>query len=187
MLTSGDSLVRQYFMNSIVSTPSGHIVVGSAGRGAFRSTTSGENWDRVNTGLVGSDIRSMAIDAQGFIYCGTLGGVVFKSAAAESMTPMAPPHSPPPTIVPKTYAVEQNFPNPFNPTTTIPFAIPVAGHVSLKVYNAIGQEIASLLDQELDAGTHSAVWDASSIPSGMYFYRFQSASFSQTGKLMLMK
>jgi len=186
VVTTGDTLLFQFFATSLVSTPSGHIVAGTAGRGAFRSTNAGERWDPVNTGLVGTDIRTMAMDAQGFIYCGTINGTVFKSSAAESMTPIAPPIAPP-SVIPKAYAVEPNYPNPFNPSTTIPFALPLAGRVSLKVYNAIGQEIASLLDQEMPAGTHAAVWDASNIPSGMYFYRFQSASFSQTGKLMLMK
>ncbi len=182
--TNGDSLIHSTYVSSVVSS-GGHLVAGTAGRGAFHSTDLGHSWERVNTGLVGSDIRAMAVNQQGYVYCGTLGGFVFKSAAPEPITPANTPR--PGLPPPKRYVLEQNFPNPFNPTTFIPFAMPVSGRASIKIYNTMGQEVATVLDQEMTAGPHTVKWDASGFPSGMYFYRFQSASFSQAGKLMLMK
>ena len=88
---------------------------------------------------------------------------------------------------PRQYALAQNFPNPFNPTTAIQFDLPRAGHVTLKVYNTLGEEVASLVGGDLPAGSFQAVWNASGMPSGTYFYRLISGDFSQIRKLVLMK
>ena len=89
--------------------------------------------------------------------------------------------------IPQSYALSQNFPNPFNPSTTIRFELPEAGHATLKVYNSLGQEVATLLDGELGAGTFQAVWNAGGMPSGTYFYRLDAGSFTQSKKLVLLK
>lgn len=80
-----------------------------------------------------------------------------------------------------------NYPNPFNPTTTISFSLPEASYVSLKVYNSLGQEVATLLDERRDAGTHRVTWDAGSCASGVYFYRLTTRDFTDTRKMLLMK
>ncbi|TLY29751.1 MAG: T9SS type A sorting domain-containing protein, partial [Ignavibacteria bacterium] len=110
-----------------------------------------------------------------------------------SLTGETPP--PPPEDVmsvgsgetPRQYALAQNFPNPFNPTTAIQFDLPRAGHATLKVYNTLGEEVASLVGGDLPAGSFQAVWNASGMPSGTYFYRLISGDFSQIRKLVLMK
>ncbi|MDL1892866.1 T9SS type A sorting domain-containing protein, partial [Sphingobacteriales bacterium CHB3] len=89
--------------------------------------------------------------------------------------------------VPVTHMLSQNYPNPFNPSTTIKFAIPMKEYVTLKIYNAIGQLVATLQDGELNAGSFEATWNASHVASGVYFYRLQAGNFSQTKKLMLLK
>jgi len=89
--------------------------------------------------------------------------------------------------LPKVYSLAQNYPNPFNPTTSIRFALPKSSYVTLKVFNLLGQEVTALVNQELQAGYHDATWDASKMPSGMYFYRIQAAGFVETKKLLLMK
>ncbi|MBI2619069.1 MAG: T9SS type A sorting domain-containing protein [Ignavibacteriales bacterium] len=89
--------------------------------------------------------------------------------------------------VPTEMRLYQNMPNPFNPTTTIRFDLPEPGNVSLRVYNALGQEIKVLTDDYRDAGTHSVRFDAQGLASGVYFYRLISGSLVLTEKMSLMK
>ena len=85
------------------------------------------------------------------------------------------------------YRLEQNYPNPFNPTTKIEFNIPKSGFVSLKIYNILGNEITTLINEEKSAGGYRVDFDASKLPSGVYFYTLNAGSFSQTRKMLLLK
>jgi len=89
--------------------------------------------------------------------------------------------------LPITYELLQNYPNPFNPTTTINYQIPSAGHISLKVYDILGREITTLVNEERTAGKYEVKFDGTSLSSGVYFYRLQSGAFSETKKFMLLK
>ncbi|MEW6655066.1 MAG: T9SS type A sorting domain-containing protein, partial [Bacteroidota bacterium] len=88
---------------------------------------------------------------------------------------------------PTHFNLEQNYPNPFNPATTISFSLPSKTFVSLKVFDALGREVSILVSEELPAGTYSSQWNASGLPSGVYFYRLQAGSFVDTKKLILLK
>ena len=90
-------------------------------------------------------------------------------------------------LTPNQFSLEQNYPNPFNPLTVIRYQLPVQGHVSLKVFNVLGQEVAALVDGMQEAGFKSVKWDASGVPSGIYFYRIQAGGFVQTLKLLLIR
>ena len=85
------------------------------------------------------------------------------------------------------YTLQQNYPNPFNPETQIQYSVPVNGPVSLKVYNALGQEVATLFNGEQNAGTYGVTFNGSHLASGVYFYRLESKGISLTKKLVLMK
>ncbi len=85
------------------------------------------------------------------------------------------------------FELAQNYPNPFNPSTTIRFSLPAASSITLKVYNLAGQEVATLLDEPREAGMHTVQWNASGLPSGVYFYRLQAGEFEETRKLLLMR
>ena len=89
--------------------------------------------------------------------------------------------------VPAEYTLSQNHPNPFNPTTTIKYRLPLSGEVSLIVYNLLGEEVASLVNGTVPAGNHRVSWDASNVASGIYFYRLQAGDFVQTRKMLLLK
>jgi hypothetical protein len=89
--------------------------------------------------------------------------------------------------LPTAFVLRQNYPNPFNPSTTIEFALPQAGYVNLSVFNVIGQEVATLTAGDHAVGTFKATWDASGLPSGIYFYRLTAGEYVQTKKAVLMK
>jgi hypothetical protein len=90
-------------------------------------------------------------------------------------------------LTPEGYGLEPNFPNPFNPTTTISFTIPQTQHVSLIVYDALGRIVATLVDAELGAGNHSVSFDGQKLASGMYIYRIRSGDFVLEKKMQLLK
>ena len=89
--------------------------------------------------------------------------------------------------IPDHFALSQNYPNPFNPTTTVSFDLPKKSFVSLKVFDVIGREVATIVSKEMSAGSYSRQWNAENIPSGVYFYRLQTGSFTETKKLVLLK
>ena len=89
--------------------------------------------------------------------------------------------------VPSEFNLDQNYPNPFNPTTTIGYELPASSHVSLKVYDVLGREIQTLLDERQSAGDHLVNFNAGSLPSGVYFYRLQAGNYIGAKKLLLLK
>ncbi len=94
--------------------------------------------------------------------------------------------------LPDKFTLDQNFPNPFNPTTQIRFGIPEAGNVTLKIYNSVGQLVKTLVDGNMSEGFHQVTWDATDsnggkLSSGVYFYRITAGSFSQVNKMLLLK
>ena len=91
------------------------------------------------------------------------------------------------SVVPQEYMLGQNYPNPFNPTTRVEYSVPLTGHVSLRVFNALGQEVATLFDGTQNPGKYVATFDGKGLTSGVYFYRLQSGTASITQKLILMK
>ncbi len=88
---------------------------------------------------------------------------------------------------PGEFQLIQNYPNPFNPTTTIGYALPTAGVVTLKIFNILGQEVQTLVDEKQAAGQYSVIFDAKNLASGIYFYRLNAGNFVQTRKAILMR
>jgi hypothetical protein len=88
---------------------------------------------------------------------------------------------------PARYQLAQNYPNPFNPSTTLQFQVPQKSFVSLKVFDLLGRELASLVNEERQAGIYRVTWDASKLPSGVYFYRLQAGNFVETKKMVFAK
>ena len=88
---------------------------------------------------------------------------------------------------PVKYSLEQNYPNPFNPKTNIEFSIPERSRVELSVFDVLGKEINIIVNEVLESGKFKADWDASSLPSGVYFYRLRTEKFSETKKMILLK
>jgi hypothetical protein len=89
--------------------------------------------------------------------------------------------------LPTEYVLHQNYPNPFNPSTKIEFKIPDAGLVNLKVYDLLGREVITLVDEDLQAGNYNINYDASGLASGIYFYTLQAGEFISTKKMIYLK
>jgi hypothetical protein len=97
-----------------------------------------------------------------------------------------------PTAIPTKFALHQNTPNPFNPTTKLAFDMPVAGDVKVSVFNVLGQNVIDLVDGYREAGSHEIIWNGkdnsgAAVASGMYFYRIDTEQFTETKKMVLLK
>jgi len=88
---------------------------------------------------------------------------------------------------PLSFTLEQNYPNPFNPSTSIEYTIPKSGLVTLKVYDVLGREVATLVNGQNESGKHTVEFDASNLNSGVYFYKIESGNFFATKKMILVK
>jgi hypothetical protein len=89
--------------------------------------------------------------------------------------------------IPTEYALEQNHPNPFNPNTSISYSVKEVGFVSLKIYNLLGQEVATLVSKEMAAGRYTVAFAATDLPSGVYVYRLEVNDFTAQKKMVLLK
>ncbi len=168
--------------SALAINSAGHIFAGVPGGGVFRSTNNGDSWTEVNTGLTDTDILSFAVHANGVILAGTNGSGVFRSIRTTINQPPV-----------RSFVLDQNFPNPFNPTTTIRFGLPSESHVTLKVYNLLGEEVSTLVQGELKfAGYHLVAWDGTDnsgrqVASGVYLYRLRAEGLTITKKMAFLK
>ena len=155
------------------STPGGRV---------FVSTNSGGEWSQVSDGLPGNDVHALALSGTNLL-AGTAGSGVWKRPVSEMITSVERPMS----NFPKQYTLQQNYPNPFNPSTVISYQLPVAGSVSLVVYDLLGREASVLVNEKKDAGVHEVMFDGSGLSSGVYFYRIEAGSYVETRKLILLR
>lgn len=162
-------------------------VFGAQGAGIFTSRDGGATWVPHNSPPLTENVAafSFVVTADSVFGLAISGdGVVLRYAqparAASVVRELASPR-------PETFALEQNYPNPFNPTTVITYQLPVASTVSLKVYDMLGREVATLFSGRQAPGRYQATFNASGLASGMYFYRLQAGDFVQTRKMLLIK
>jgi len=166
---------------SLITNSSEDIFAGTYGAGVYVSKDNGTNWIEINSGLTNWSVRCLTIDSYGYVYIGTDRGGVFRSI--QSTTDVLDPNE----NTPLSYFLKQNFPNPFNSTSVIKYSIPKSSQVSLKIFNTLGQELETLVNEEKPIGTYELNWNAANLPSGVYFYRLQAGSFVQTRKMILLK
>jgi hypothetical protein len=165
------------------------LVVTSLDSGVTVSTDWGISWKRVNDGLDTTGSFSTR-----FYVIGTLAPVGDYMFAGSSLhlwrRPLSEITRTPITSsapVPSGYSLEQNFPNPFNPTTEITYKVPTAGYTSLEVFDALGRRLTTLVSRFLKPGVYSSKWDASATSSGVYIYRLHSGSYNSARKMILIK
>jgi hypothetical protein len=90
-------------------------------------------------------------------------------------------------IIPFEFKLNQNYPNPFNPNTIINYELPITSYVKLVIYDILGKEITTLVNKHLKPGSYEVEWNASTYPSGVYFYRLVAEDFTMTKKMVLIK
>ncbi len=163
------SLPAIHTVRSILIHPNDHNVFFAAtfGEGIFVSTDSGGHWSQFNSGL--SDLQIYSLESDNAsplnLYAGSrMSGVFHNTYTVVTHTPAAR------IDLPKQFSLEQSYPNPFNPSTTITYSLPADGIVSLQIYNILGQRVTVLVDGLRQAGRKSVEWNADNVPSGVYYY-----------------
>ncbi len=164
-----------YFINSAT----GYAACG--GGLIFKTTNSGNLWSQQNSGS-SEFLKSVFFinNTTGWVSGGN--GTILKTTTGGSVAIQQIS-----TTIPDKFYLEQNYPNPFNPATVISFQLPAAGFVKLKVFDLLGREIANLVNENLSAGSCKYDFNASALPSGIYFYKLETENFSETKKMVLMK
>jgi hypothetical protein len=119
--------------------------------------------------------------------CFTYSGVPFAACTILSSGLVVSVEEGPRETLPEDFILHQNYPNPFNPSTRISFSIPHSSFVSLRVYDLLGREVATLVNEQLGTGNYERTFNAEGLTSGVYFYRLQAGGFVQTKKLLLLR
>lgn len=158
--------------------------------GMWRTTNGGLNWHRWTNGMPQANrITAMtfidSVSANKFyVLASSYGrGVWIRDASAEDVPIIGVINN----NEPVKFELGQNYPNPFNPSTLISFSLPAAENVELKVYDALGKEVASLINSRMEPGKHSVKFDGASMSSGVYFYKINAGRFTETKKMILIK
>lgn len=169
----------------------GFYVVTTDGSGAsdFGLSSGGEEvWLENNSGVVIDNYTfGVMTETQSFSRIPNGGTFTLVNAVTKGADNQFPVGIDEETEIPSGYALLQNYPNPFNPSTTITFQLPKEGFVELKVFDAVGREVALLVNEVRPAGTHQVNFNAGRLSSGVYLYSIKTSSFSQVRKLMLLK
>lgn len=159
-----------------------YVYTSNFGHGVRRSTDAGLTWNDYNNGLpyLNTFTVRTAAGQSNKLYVSTFGGSVY--GVDQTMNFVKVQKS-----IPLTFSLAQNFPNPFNPTTVITYQLPLTDYVTLKIYDVLGTEVATLVSEHQSAGNHSTTLNLSNLPSGVYFYSLREGSYSETKKLVLLK
>ncbi|MFZ1517248.1 MAG: T9SS type A sorting domain-containing protein [Ignavibacteriaceae bacterium] len=156
----------------------------SMGNGITRSTNYGISWIPINDGLGSGayNVLSLGADDQ-YLFAGTNGSSIWRRPLSEIVTETEVEVNTQPT----NFVLEQNYPNPFNPSTIISYQLPLNSEVILKVYDILGNEVATLVDEFKLAGTYEIDFNALQLSSGLYLYKLQTGEFVSTKKMILIK
>jgi photosystem II stability/assembly factor-like uncharacterized protein len=169
------------FLNAVAFSGRDSGWVAGARGTILRTTDGGATWNSMVSGTT-QDLNAIAVvNGQSQLIAGN-GGTLLKSPASTNTAVRGWRDDPV-----GGFWLAQNFPNPFNPTTTIRFTLPARMRVKLAVFNLIGQLVALLRDGELGPGDHSVQFDAGRLPSGVYFYRLQGGNFTETRRLLVLR
>ena len=162
-----------------------NLFVGTSLSGVFHLTNNGTTWTSDSAGMSSiygySDANALIVSGT-YLFAGNDRGV-WRRPLAEMITGVKEEQN----NLPSNFSLKQNYPNPFNPTTIIKYSLPRSNMVTMKVYDILGNEVASLVNEEKPAGSYSVNFNASKLSSGVYFYRMKAGSFVETKKLILMK
>ena len=170
-----------YYPVLAFATSGTKVVAGNFSQGVCLSTNSGSSWRAMNGGLTHLGVRTLAVFGTYLFMGGDSTGVYRIPLSALTTTVDRSPGG-----APLSCTLARNYPNPFNPATTIGYTLPARMHVRLSVFNSLGQLIATLVNGENEPGEHTVRFDGSHLPSGVYLYRLQAGSFVSCRKLVLL-
>ena len=162
-----------------------NIFAGIFAVGVYLSTNKGVNWRRINDSNLyyeASFIRSL-IASSNYLFAGVTKMGVWRRSLEGMMLPVEDDKS----NLPNEYSLMQNYPNPFNPSTSINYKISKPCPVQLRVFDLLGREMAVLVNEEKSAGSYNVSFNASHLPSGIYYYQLKTASYCETKKMVFLK
>ncbi len=168
------------FIWSLLILDDGHIFACSSNEGIFHSTDNGDNWEQLNQGLTNLTVWSLALSPNGYLFAGTEDGIFRSVQPVTSIIEES-------NKIPSAFVLNQNYPNPFNSSSIIRYSVPHSSGVVIKVFDILGNEIETLVNEEKPVGTYEITWYAENLPSGVYFYRLQAGNFVETKKMILLK
>ncbi len=145
----------------------------------LKSTNGGFNWVREQT-FITNNLKSISLISDDKGWAVGANGMVLRKGTFTGIEQIN-------SNIPTKFKLEQNYPNPFNPSTNINFSIPKPGNVKLSVFDVLGREVETLVNEQLSAGTYKVDFNASHLPSGLYFYRLSAGSFTETRRMVLVK
>ena len=171
-----------------------NLFAATEGGGVFRSSNNGASWSEINSGLPSNTNARVLVLSNNILYLGTEAGVVWKLSLSELGITYVKQVS---DEVPAEFELSQNYPNPFNPETIISFKLSAVSNVNLKVYDMLGKEVATLVNEVQQPGMYNVKFTIrqltdnrdknSSLSTGIYFYKLQAGDFVQTKKMMFIK
>ncbi len=168
------SLPRNSGIRAMVADAGGKVFIALDSMGVYL------NGVKCNGGLDNLIVRLLALDHGGYLYAATDGGIFRSRISTTGVVEL-------PRELPATYRLEQNYPNPFNPGTIISSRLAVASHVKLVVYDLLGREVATLVNEKRAAGMYQDFFDGSGLASGVYIYRLTAGQFIDSRRMILLK
>lgn len=177
---SADSGLSSVTVRSLCLDSAQHLFAATPG-GVFRSVDLGGEWAQANSGLHDLNVYSLAIAQDGHLFAGTASGQIYRSVGSTNSIRQASAGNT------REFALDQNYPDPFNPSTIISYQLPMNTFVTLEVYDMLGRRVTTLVNEKENAGTHSVMFNGSFLSSGVYLYRLQTGTYSETKKFVLLK
>jgi hypothetical protein len=159
-----------------------HLFAGTAGGGAFYSSDDGTTWSAVNSGLAVDTVLALLPSGTN-LFAGTPNASVWRRPLSEIITSVQPPTG----QAPVAFSLGQNYPNPFNPTTSITYATPARTFITIKVFDVLGREVATLVNGMRSPGEYEARWNADGMPSGVYLCRLEADQYTRVRRMLLVR
>jgi hypothetical protein len=157
------------------------MLIGTDSLGVFLFSDEGDSLGSRNDGLTNLNIQTLTLDNNGYIYAGTENGI-WRRTITEIVTSIDVEPTQPTEFI-----LSQNYPNPFNPSTVISYQLPVGGNAEIKVYDVLGNEIVTLVDEYKPAGKYEVEFNAEKLASGIYFYQLKAGEYTAVKKMLLIK
>jgi ligand-binding sensor domain-containing protein len=167
-------------INCMIFNSTGQIFLADSS-GVYLSADNGDNWITINSGLLDTSISTLRINNDDYLFAGSFSGSIYKSTQVVSDI------SETSNQLPESFCLHQNYPNPFNPSTSIRFSVPKRTHVRLKVFDIIGCEIITLVNEEFEAGNYDITFNAAAISTGVYIYQLKAGTYVESKKMILIR